>query len=172
MITKFDNFLKEIIGSGEFASFHNKAGENFWGNIGGGVLPICTKTGRILLPFRSRYVNEPNTWGVWGGKIDEEHGEAQSDIEEVVKREFMEEGGFDGNIQLIPAYVFRKENVFTYYNFIGLLDHEHQPTLDWETESFKWVTFNEMMGISPKHFGLSGLLKDQKSLQTIKKYAR
>lgn len=165
--------FNEMIGSGNYASFHNKSGASFWGNCGGGVLPICTETGRILLPFRSRYVNEPHTWGVWGGKIDEEEGQGESDIQEVVKREFMEEGGFDGDIKLIPAYIYKAPGgVFTYYNFIGLLDHEHQPTLDWETESFKWVTFDEMMEIKPKHFGLQGLLNDMKSLTTIKKYAK
>jgi len=163
----------EEAGSGAYASFHNKAGENFWGNIGGGVLPICSSTGRILLPYRSKYVNEPHTWGVWGGKIDEESGEAQTDIEEVVKREFMEEGDFTGDIQLIPAYIFETPNgSFKYYNFIGLLDEEFTPELDWETESFKWVTFDEMMEIEPKHFGLQGLLKDLKSMQIIKKYAK
>jgi len=172
MILKFDEFIKEDAGSGAYASFDNKSGENFWGNIAGGVIPICTKTGRILLPYRSKYVNEPHTWGVWGGKIDEEDGQGESDIEDVVKREFMEEGGFDGNIELIPAFIFRTPNkTFTYYNFIGLLDHEHQPELDWETESYRWVTFQEMMNINPKHFGLQGVLNDPKSIQIIRKYS-
>ena len=162
-----------MVGSGAYASFHNSAGEDFWGNVGGGVLPCCTSTGRILLPFRSKYVNEPNTWGIWGGKIDEEQGQGESDIEDVVKREFMEEGGFDGDIKLIPAFVFETPNKsFKYYNFVGLLDHEHEPTLDWETQSYKWVTFDEMMNIKPKHFGLQGLLNDPNSLSTIKKYTR
>lgn len=165
--------FNETIGSGNYASFHNKSGEKFWGNLGGGVIPICTETGRILLPYRSSQVNEPHTWGVWGGKIDEEDGEVQSDIEDVVKREFTEESGFDGHIELIPAYIFETPNKsFKYYNFIGLIDDEFTPRLDWETESFKWVTFDEMMSISPKHFGLKGLLNDPKSMQTIKKYSR
>ena len=170
------NYLKtfnEMIGSGEYASYHNKSGENFWGNCGGGCLPICVKTGRILLAYRSKYVNEPNTYNLWGGKIDEEEGQSESDIEDVVKREFMEECGFDGDIKLIPAFVFETPNKsFKYFNFIGLLDHEHEPTLDWETQSYKWVTFDEMMNIKPKHFGLQGLLNDSKSLSIIKKYSK
>jgi len=157
----------------EMADYHNSSGDKFWGNTGAGVLPICTKTGRILLPFRSKYVNEPRTYGIWGGKLDEEEGQSENEIEDVVKREFMEEGGFDGDIKLIPAFIFRTPNEsFIYYNFIGLLDHEHNPTLDWETESFKWVTFNELMSIKPKHFGLQKLLNDPKSLEIIKKYSR
>lgn len=162
-----------MIGSGNYASFHNKSGEKFWGNCGAGCTIICISSGRILLPYRSEFVNEPSCFGVWGGKIDEEEGQSENEIEDVVKREFMEESGYDGEIVLIPAYIFETPNKsFKYYNFIGLLDHEHQPTLDWETESFRWVTFDEMMSIKPKHFGLQGLLNDMKSLSIIKKYAK
>jgi 8-oxo-dGTP pyrophosphatase MutT (NUDIX family) len=165
--------FNEMIGSGDYASFHNRSGDDFWGNIGGGVVPICSTTGRILLPYRSRMVNEPHTWGVWGGKIDEERGEAQSDIEDVVQREFTEESGFRGHIELIPAFIFETPSKsFKYYNFIGILDHEYQPRLDWETEKFKWVTFDEMMNISPKHFGLQGVLNDRKSMDIIKRYSK
>lgn len=162
-----------FVGSGKYASFTNDAGEDFWGNVGGGILPICTTTGRILLPFRSKYVNEPHCWGVWGGKIDEEEGQSENDIDDVVKREFMEESGYDGDITLKPAYIFETPTKsFKYYNFIGLLDHEHKPTLNWETESYKWVTFEQLMSIKPKHFGLSGLLNDPNSMALIKKYAK
>ena len=170
---KYLKKFNEMVGSGDYASFHNKSGENFWGNCGGGILACCLKTGRILLAYRSLYVNEPHTYNLIGGKIDEEDGEVQSDIEDVVKREFTEEAGYSGDIHLIPAYIFETPNKsFKYYNFIGLVDDEFTPELDWETESFRWVTFDEMMEIEPKHFGLQGLLNDPKSMQTIKKYAR
>ena len=162
-----------MVESGDFASFHNKSGESFWGNIGGGCVIISNESKRILLPFRSKFVNEPNTWGVWGGKIDEENGEVQTDIEDVVKREFTEESEFDGDIKLIPAFIFETPNKsFKYYNFIGLINDEFKPVLNWETETYKWVTFDEMMSIKPKHFGLELLLKDHKSLDIIKKYAK
>lgn len=165
--------FNEMIGSGNYASYHNKSGEKFWGNTGGGCLPLSRITGRILLAYRSMYVNEPHTFNLWGGKIDEEDGQSENEIEDVVKREFMEESGYDGNIELIPAYIFETPNKsFKYYNFIGLVDEEFEPTLDWETESFRWVTFDEMMSIKPKHFGLRGLLNDMKSLSIIKKYAK
>ena len=165
--------FNEMIGCGEFASYHNKSGEPFWGNTGGGILLVNNTSGRILLEYRSLYVNEPHTYNLIGGKIDEEEGQSESDIEDVVKREFEEETGFRGNIQLIPAYVFQTGNKsFTYYNFIGLTDKEFTPTLNWETESFKWVTFDELMKIEPKHFGLKELLNDPSSMSTIKKYAK
>ena len=165
--------FNEMIGSGDYASFHNKNNEPFWGNTGAGCIIISLSSGRILLPYRSKFVNEPNCFGVIGGKIDEEEGQSESDIEDVVKREFEEETGFRGDIQLIPAYVFQTSNKsFTYYNFIGLTDKEFTPVLNWETESFKWVTFDEMMKIEPKHFGLKGLLNDPSSMSIIRKYAR
>jgi 8-oxo-dGTP pyrophosphatase MutT (NUDIX family) len=164
----YKQFL-ENIGSGAFASFTNDAGENFWGNVGGGVLPICTETKRILLAYRSADVNEPHTYNLWGGKIDEEYGQTEDDIMDVVKREFTEESGYDGNIKLIPAYIFETPSKsFKYFNFIGLLDEEFEPELNWETESYKWVTFDELISIKPKHFGLVGLLKHD--LDKIKRY--
>ena len=138
----------------------------FWGNIGAGIFPICTETKRILMPYRSKQVNEPNTWGIWGGKLDDME---TNDPRVAAKQEFLEESGFNGDIKLIPAYVFQTPNKsFTYHNFIGLLNKEFEPELDWETESFKWMTFEELMNLEPKHFGLEGLLKN--SMGIIKKY--
>jgi len=166
--------------------FSNTSGENFWGNLGGGVLPICTKTKRILVPLRSEYVNEPNQIGVWGGKADEEEGESELSIINVVKREFVEETGYNGRIELIPAYVFQTPSKsFTYYNFIGLVEDEFTPILDWETKDYKWITLEELVKYENflitdfkdgenkyyKHFGLISLLNDKNSMDLITKYA-
>lgn len=56
----------------EFASFTNSSGDYFWGDVAAGILPISKSTGRILLNLRSKYVNEPITYGVYGGKLDHE----------------------------------------------------------------------------------------------------
>jgi len=130
-----------------------------WGNIGAGILPYCKKTKRFLLAFRSSYVLEPHTWGIWGGKIED-----NEDIEESAIREFEEESGYNNTIKLIPSYIY-KERGFTYHNFIGLIEDEFEPGLDWEnergvveTEDYKWVTLDELLKIEPKHFGLEKLL--------------
>ena len=170
---KYLKKFNEIIGNGKYASYYNKSQDNFWGDIGGGCFVMSLSTGRILLPYRSQYVNEPNTWGIWGGKLDKEEGQSEDNVEDAVRREFTEESDFDGDIKLIPAFIFETPNKsFKYYNFIGLINNEFTPKLDWETESFKWVSFPELMSIEPKHFGLMGLLKDQKSLETIKQYSK
>lgn len=142
---------------GEYDLYDNDAGDKFWGNIGAGILPIAKDTGRILLPYRSKYVNEPHTWGVWGGKI--EPGE---EPKSAALREFKEETAYAGEIKLIDAYIFKK-STFSYYNFIGIVEHEFVPRLDWETESFKWFSLSEIYNLD-LHFGLEDLLKNSKQL--------
>lgn len=146
--------------------YQNTSGQSFWGDCGAGVLPICSETKRILVPYRSLYVNEPHTWGIWGGKLDEE----DITIFDVAEREFIEETHYNGDITLYPGYVFRAKG-FEYHNFIGLLDNEFIPYLNWETESYKWITFEELLKLEPKHFGLKALLNDSKSMEMIKKYS-
>lgn len=154
----------EYFGEGEHADFDNDAGEKFWGNVAGGCLPICSSTKRILLNYRSKYVNEPHTYNLFGGKLDD-----NEDIEYAVKRELYEETGYRGILELIPVFVFRNENkTFEYHNFIAKIDTEFKPKLNWESEGFKWVTFDELMTIEHKHPGLELLLEDDESITTIK----
>ena len=157
MITIFKIFEKH--GNGEYAIFDNDNGEPFWGNIAAGVLPYCKETKRFLLNYRSEYVNEPHTWGIWGGKID--NGE---DIKDAVIREFEEESKYNGNVDLIDSYVFKSGAGFEYYNFIGIIENEFTPDLDWESEGFKWVTLEEMYNHEDLHFGLETLLKESKNI--------
>jgi len=137
------------------AAYTHAGGEPFWGNAGAGVLPICPRTGRILVGLRSPHVNEPNTWGVFGGAID-----AGEDPKKAALREIEEELGYRGDIDLFPAYVFTSPGGgFRYSNFIGLVDEEFEPKLNWETALAEWVTWDELQRLRPKHFGLEALLK-------------
>jgi 8-oxo-dGTP pyrophosphatase MutT (NUDIX family) len=141
----------------------NSSGEAFYGDHGTGVLPICTKTKRILLGFRSAEVNEPHTWGVFGGKFDEDDY-TDFDPEVVALRELQEETGYLGPLQLVPAYIFKTANdKFTYFNYIGIVDEEFKPILDWENEQAKWYTLEEIE-ILDLHFGLEDLLKNSEPL--------
>jgi 8-oxo-dGTP pyrophosphatase MutT (NUDIX family) len=171
-IKLFEQFYTDDeIGTGAYSDYSgtNKSGSvhKFWGNIGAGILPICTETKRALIAFRSIEVNEPHTWNVWGGKLDDD--EDESDVKGVALREFVEETECDAKLKMIPSYIFKTDDEsFKYYNFIGLLNSEFEPELNWEQEDFRWVTFDELMQLKPKHFGLRGLLEHD--LQTIKKY--
>ena len=53
------------------------------------------------MQLRSPHVNKPLTWGTWGGKVDK-----HEDFEEAARREFVEETGYGGTIDVRPAYVF------------------------------------------------------------------
>jgi 8-oxo-dGTP pyrophosphatase MutT (NUDIX family) len=146
MKTKYRDFLNEVL--------YNTNTGLWWGKRGAGVLLYCDKTKRFLISYRSEYVLEPHTWGIWGGKIDEDENPR-----EAVMREIEEETGYMGNVDLIDSYVFKDKN-FKYYNFIGIVENEFKPILDRETENYKWVTFDELIKIKPKHFGLAALIEN------------
>lgn len=143
-------------------SEHSKAEEitGFWGKQGAGSIVLAKKTGRILLPHRSIHVLEPNTWGVWGGAIDNDE-----DPQEAAKRELQEEAGYLGDIDMIPMCVFQK-NSFKYHNFLAIVDDEFEPHLNWETQDYKWVTLDDLP--KPLHFGLKYFLsQDHEKIQNI-----
>jgi 8-oxo-dGTP pyrophosphatase MutT (NUDIX family)/GNAT superfamily N-acetyltransferase len=153
-------------GTGDHAITTDKGGEGFWGNAGAGVLPISSSTGRILIGLRSRHVNEPGTWGLFGGAIDS--GEQP---EHAARREMQEELGCCTNLKLHKAFVFTSPGGgFRFSNFVGVVDAEFVPKLDWETETTKWVTFDELKRHPKMHFGLKALLDNSGAL--IKRLAR
>ena len=123
----------------------------FWGKQGAGAIILAKSTGKFLIPFRSSYVEQPNTWG---GAID-----SGEDPKEAAKREVQEEAGYrGGDILMIPLYIFHdQKSGFKYYNFLAVVDDEFTPNLNWETENFKWVEFGQWP--TPLHFGLKALLQ-------------
>lgn len=153
-----------------YAAYANKQGDKFWGDYAAGTLVYCKSTKRFLVTLRSVYVNEPGTIGIFGGALDDY---IQNDLEETAKREFMEETGYEGYIKLIPLYKFVTPNKsFEYQNYLGLIEDEFEPELDWENEDYYWLTFDELLNKENKHFGLELLLKDTKSIEIIKKYLK
>ena len=145
---------------------HSIINNQFWGTIGAGILPFSKKTDRFLLTLRSEFVKEPETWGTWGGKLDDME---TNDPREAAKIEFKEESDYSGKIKLIDAYIYKKKDdngnvIFKYYNYIGIIDEEFEPVLDWETSDYKWLTVEELYNIEPKHFGLDALLKNSKEI--------
>lgn len=134
----------------------------YWGTIAGGAVLYCPKTKRFLIALRSSEVMEPHTWGGFGGKLDIDEGINET-VEEAVKRELEEETGYGGSISLLPGYVF-KDKEFEYHNFIGIINNEFIPQLNWENDDAQWMTFEQLMNLKGKHFGLSTFLKKSKSL--------
>jgi 8-oxo-dGTP pyrophosphatase MutT (NUDIX family) len=132
----------------------------FWGKQGAGVIFLAQNTGRLLIAHRSRQVEQPGTWGTWGGAIDE--GE---DPETAARREAVEEAGHRVAIlRMLPLFVYRKET-FRYSNFLAVVEHEFTPRLGWETQGYRWCAFGEWP--HPVHFGLQAVLNDPASLASI-----
>ena len=134
----------------------------FFGAQGSGCVIMARDTKRFLIAHRSKAVEQPNSWGGWGGAID-----SGEDPAEAVKREVQEETGYTGTVTIEPMYVFKKDT-FRYYNFLVIVDKEFKPRLDWENQGFRWCKYGDWP--QPLHFGLQALFKDPKSVNTMKKY--
>lgn len=136
----------------------------FWGRRGAGCLFQALDTGRICIAHRSLYVEQPGTWGTWGGAIDSNESPANA-----VHREVQEEAGYNGKMKLFPMYVFKHSSGFIYYNFLALVGEEFTPRLDWENQGYIWTEFGNWP--NPLHPGLKLLLADTASANLMKKYA-
>lgn len=130
--------------------FENDTSREYWGDEAAGCIIIAKDTGRVLLPKRSSQVQEPYTWGTWGGKID-----AGENPKHAVAREVEEETGYDGVTKVTHLYTYQ-DGDFHYYNFAVIVPFEFTPQLNWETETSTWVEFGDWP--EPMHFGLEELL--------------
>ena len=137
----------------------------FWGAQGAGCLFLALDTRRICIAHRSEHVEQPNTWGTWGGAID--RGESP---ETAVQREAREEAGYSGEMKLEPLYVFKHSSGFTYYNYLAIVESEFKPQLDWETQGYNWITYPRWP--QPLHPGMKLLLSDPDSIATIERYCK
>jgi 8-oxo-dGTP pyrophosphatase MutT (NUDIX family) len=141
--------------------------------IAAGILPICKETGRILLAKRASNVDYPNLWAGFGGKLEQDKGENEENITEVVKREFLEETAYKSYYSLIPAYIYTStDGSVKYYNFIGLFENEFDPKLNDEHTEYQWFSLNEIQAIPADdiHFGIKLLILN--SSDVIKKFAK
>lgn len=132
----------------------------FYGKRGAGCVFLAKDTGRLLLAHRSKDVEEPHTWGCWGGALNP-NGETPEDA---VRREVSEEAGYHGAFELQPLFVFSSGS-FKYFNFLVIVDHEFVPHTNWETQGFAWCEWGKWP--SPLHFGLVSLFNDRASAEKI-----
>jgi 8-oxo-dGTP pyrophosphatase MutT (NUDIX family) len=143
----------------------NKTG--FWGKAGAGCIFVAKDTGKILLNHRSSMVEQPGTWGVWGGAIDG----SESPLEAVKREAYEEAGASPSDSQIIPIYIFHdQKSGFKYYNFIVVVEEEFKPNIPiqsrWETQGWGWFDLNDFP--SPLHFGVKAILNDAGSVNKIK----
>lgn len=138
----------------------------YWGKAAAGILPMCRKTGRILLTLRSQEVMEPGTWGIPGGKLEPGEGAATGAL-----REFYEETGYKGDVRLFELYTFHDWlHGFAFHTFLGMVTREFSEAKveeSWEVETAAWMTIEEALDIEPKHFGLQAMFDDESSLEAL-----
>lgn len=119
----------------------------FWGEEGAGCVFWCPQTSRVLVAKRSAQVNEPHTWGTWGGAVDV--GESPR---EAVKREAEEECGAVVS-RVVRVWTFTDPHSdFRYHNYVCIVPEEFTPKLNWETTTYLWVPLSSPP--TPLHFGL------------------
>lgn len=120
-------------------------------SLAAGILPYCPKTGRYLIAKRGPTISNPNQWTNFGGKADKGENPAQTAV-----REFKEESGYKGSVRLNrPIPTKNNKDGITFYNFIGEVPAEFQPTTigkktvdgDVEVSASKWVTKEQLMGL-------------------------
>lgn len=138
----------------------NKTG--FWGKQGAGCLVFAKDTKRFLIGHRSRFVEQPNSWGTFGGAID-----TNETPQKAIKRELKEETTYSGLVVFKKIYTFRHPSGFVFHNFIAIVDKEFTPKLDWENQNYKWVQYGDWP--DPLHFGMKNILKDASSISLMKK---
>lgn len=122
----------------------------FWGKRGAGILIYCKSTQRFLLGLRGKWVDQPNTWGLFGGAID-----GNESPNRAAMRELHEEIGYQGEVILHTLDIYRKGS-FTFHNFIGFVPEEFRPHLDHETTDARWFKLEEFP--ENLHFGMQRLI--------------
>ena len=108
-----------------------------------GVVFLAKDTGRCLLQLREGNKRFNNTWGFWGGMIED--GETPY---ECITRELGEEIGFVPELQkLNPIDVYQsKDKNFYYYSFVYVVEEEFIPSLNSESAGYAWID----IGVWPK----------------------
>jgi len=121
-------------------------GNRYFCKSGAGTFLYAKNTGRGMLLKRSELCHEPNTWGFISGAIDEDE-----DAETAALREMKEEIKFEykGNLYLAHQY---HDTDFVFYNFIGIVDDEFEPSLNEENLKHKWVYIYDLP--YPLHYGV------------------
>ena len=131
----------------------------FFGKMGAGCIFLAADTGRLLLAHRSVAVEQPHSWGGWGGAVNSGETPIQA-----VKREVYEETGHSDYYDLDALYVF-KSGTFQYHNFLVTVQKEFEPRLDWENQGYEWCEWGDWP--QPLHFGLISLFNDERSVRII-----
>jgi 8-oxo-dGTP diphosphatase len=105
----------------------------------GGVLLICTTTNRFLLGQRGKTITFPNTWSLFGGKI--EKGET---VLEGVKRELYEETKINSDDIFYKLFETQWGMGYPYHFYIGYCNEEYGCELNEENQDWGWFDMDNI----------------------------
>lgn len=104
-----------------------------------GVLIKAKDTNRVLLVLRNSICDEPNTWALVSGGIND--GE---DVLEGLKREVYEELSVNPDIIKYDFNSTEKGDGFDFFYYEGFTEHEFLPILNEEHDDFGWFDENDL----------------------------
>jgi 8-oxo-dGTP pyrophosphatase MutT (NUDIX family) len=110
----------------------------FWGKAAAGVLPVAQDSKRFCFALRSNFVEEPNTWALWGGAIDKGETPLKAAI-----RELKEEAQYRGKIlKMYPLAIYKHQSGFKYYSYLALVPQQFKPKMNFETDKYVWTDYD------------------------------
>lgn len=136
------------------AHFKTMKETGFFGKQGAGVLFQDVATHKILLVKRSNLVEQPGTWGLVGGAIDQDEN-----VRMAVAREAMEEVSVVIDPWALKELYQFKAPGFTYHNYL-LRVEMFKPVLNWEAVDFGWFDMDSLGNWETIHFGMRAILND------------
>jgi len=113
-----------------------------------GIIALAADTGRVLAIKRSRHVNHPHTWSIPGGGIDPGEHPTDAAIREIYE-EVCPPPGFMF-LNLDPADRWQCRDGAGFYYHFACVPMEFEPRLNFESEDWAWVSWDEMIRL-PLH---------------------
>jgi 8-oxo-dGTP pyrophosphatase MutT (NUDIX family) len=128
--------------------------ENYAGPQSAGCIIVAEDTGRWCLQQRGDSVSDPGVWSTWGG--GREPGET---LEQTVRRELAEEGGYTGPLKLKHLHTSPQ-----YATYIAFVPQEFEPEINFESKDWCWANQDQLP--KPMHPGLVealGMLSEEQA---------
>jgi 8-oxo-dGTP pyrophosphatase MutT (NUDIX family) len=125
-----------------------------------GCMLLARDTGRFNFQLRSPTSDTPNTYGSWGGSVDN-----NEELYNALRRELLEETGYDGPMEIMPLHVSRDKPGFEYYNHLVTVPYEFTPRINDESGGHIWTKPFEWP--DNLHPGLAKMLERSDVQQTL-----
>ena len=133
-----------------------------------GCVIYAIDTKRYLFLLRSDEGKYGNTWGIAGGKVENQESTVTG-----LQREIVEEIGNIDIKKIVPLETFISDNKkFTFYTYLVTVEQEFLPTLNEEHDGYCWVYLHKYP--RPLHPGVSRSFKFDRiveKLETVQKLA-